>query len=106
MGNTANQILLDSASTQEIIDSLNSAIMGNLINTGTFTITENTTTTAVKNSLVSGKSHITLTAESANAAAEEGAGTMYISEKKKGQFTVTHANNAQTDRNFSYAIFG
>lgn len=38
----------------------------------------------------------------ANAAAELAAGTMYVLEANRAlrQFTITHANNAQTDRTF------
>jgi DNA-binding beta-propeller fold protein YncE len=44
----------------------------------------------------------------ANAAAELAAGTMYITDANMGNgtFTVIHANNAQTDRDFRYAVVG
>ena len=40
----------------------------------------------------------------ANAAAELAAGTMYVSAQTNGTFTITHANNAQTDRDFRYSV--
>lgn len=40
----------------------------------------------------------------ANAAAEIANGTLYVSAQTNGTFTVTHANNAQTDRDFRYTI--
>lgn len=43
---------------------------------------------------------------SANAAAEQGAGTMYISQVNNKSFVVTHANNAQTDRTFLFVAIG
>jgi len=42
----------------------------------------------------------------AHAAAEIGAGTMYISTISNGSFVVTHANNAQTDRTFRFVTIG
>lgn len=40
----------------------------------------------------------------ANAAAEIANGTMYVSAQTNGTFTVTHANNGQTDRDFRYSL--
>ena len=47
-------------------------------------------------------------ARTANAAAELGNGTWYIpdSGRVNGSVVVTHANNAQTDRDFYVAIIG
>jgi hypothetical protein len=42
----------------------------------------------------------------ANAAAEVGAGTIYISAVSHRSFTITHANNAQTDRTFGFVCIG
>jgi hypothetical protein len=42
----------------------------------------------------------------ANAAAELGNGTLHVSARAKGSFTLTHANNAQPDRSFDYAMIG
>ena len=47
-----------------------------------------------------------LQAVTANAAAEVGAGTIYVSAKAQGSFTVTHANSATADRTFAYRIGG
>lgn len=43
---------------------------------------------------------------SANAAAELAAGTLYISATARRSFTVTHANNGQTDRDFAFVCIG
>jgi len=43
---------------------------------------------------------------SANAAAEVGNGTMYVSAVAAGSFTITHANSATTGRTFLYALHG
>jgi len=42
----------------------------------------------------------------AHAAAEIGNGTLFISSIQNGAFTITHANNAQTDRNFRFVCSG
>jgi hypothetical protein len=40
----------------------------------------------------------------ANAAAE--LATMFVSSRGKQTFTITHANNGQTDRTFKYVVIG
>jgi hypothetical protein len=47
-----------------------------------------------------------LTPTTANAAAEIGNGTMYVSAVANGSFTIAHANSAATGRTFLYAIHG
>jgi hypothetical protein len=42
----------------------------------------------------------------ADAALEQAAGTMFVSEQKSGSATITHANNAQVDRTFNIVILG
>lgn len=42
---------------------------------------------------------------SANAAAEIGNGTLYVT-PGRAQFTITHANNGQIDRSFAWAALG
>jgi hypothetical protein len=49
---------------------------------------------------------IVFTPTTANAAAEQGGGTMYLSARAKQGFTLTHANNSQTDRTFLYIVIG
>lgn len=71
--------------------------------TGTFTLTASTTSTVVSDRRVGTDSVITLMPTTANAAAA--LGTTYISVTAES-FTVTHANNAQSDRTFGYLIQG
>lgn len=73
---------------------------------GSFTLTENVTSTVVTDENVSSTSAVVPFPTTANAAAEIGNGTMYISSQADGSFTVTHANNAQTNRTFNYVIQG
>ena len=70
------------------------------------TLTANQATTVVADRRVGIDSVISFMPKTANAAAELGAGGMYISARGDGTFTITHANNAQADRDFEYAIQG
>ena len=42
----------------------------------------------------------------ANASAEIGNGTIFISARNDGNYVLTHANNSQNDRTFLYVILG
>lgn len=70
---------------------------------GTFTLAANVTTTTVSDGRArKGMRVLGLTAQTANAAAA--LTTTYVSAVADGSFTVTHANNAQTDRTFTYYL--
>lgn len=73
---------------------------------GEVTLTESTTTTAVTAINVGADTKIFLMPTTANAAAEIGNGTAYVSAVGQGTFTITHANNAQTDRTFFWLGLG
>ena len=73
---------------------------------GTVTLTANASTSTVTDNNCSVGSVPILVPTTANAAAEIGNGTMYISNVSDKSFTVTHANNAQVDRSFLYALHG
>lgn len=79
---------------------------GKTNNTGSFTLTENVASTVVTDLRVGADSVILVSPTTANATTEWAAGTMYVSSVGKQTFTVTHANNAQTDRTFSYVAIG
>lgn len=87
-----------------IVRSIRDLFEGRSNASGSFTVMDNDTTTTVTAINCSATSTIFLQATSANAAAEIGNGTLYVSAKAQGSFTVTHANNAQTDRTFDYRI--
>ena len=77
--------------------------------TGTVTLTISATTTVVtppRSGLIAPGSVPILVPTTANAAAEVGNGTMYISSVGIDTFTITHANSATTGRSFLYAILG
>ena len=74
--------------------------------TGTFTLTANVGTTTVTAVTCGAGSVPLLTPLNAHAATELGNGTLYVSAVANGAFTVTHANNAQTDRTFGFVCLG
>lgn len=82
----------------------NGIMQGRLNDKGTVTLTASAATTVVSDRRVGPNSVITFMPTTANAAAEIGNGTMYVSARSDGTFTVTHANNAQTDRTFGYRV--
>jgi hypothetical protein len=73
---------------------------------GSFTVTQNQDTTTVTHPNVGPESRILFAPTSAAAATEFGAGTIHISAKALGSFTVTHVNSATAGRTFDYAIVG
>lgn len=72
-----------------------------VVSAGTLTLTANATTTTVSNLAVGENSFVTLSALTANAAAALGTTWTACS---RYTITVTHANNAQTDRTFGYEV--
>lgn len=81
---------------------------GKILAAGSFTITASVATTTVKDYRVGKDSVILLMPLTANAAAA--LATTYIQttdiSSTNNQFTVNHANNAQTDRDFRYVVLG
>lgn len=83
----------------------NNALTGHNVTVSSVTLTANQATTTVTNEFVTESSHITFTPTTANAATEIGNGTMRISARtNETSFVITHANNAQADRTFTYMI--
>ena len=73
---------------------------------GTVTLAANLASTTVSKSTFHTDAAPLLVPMTANAAAELANGTLYISAVTGSSFTITHANNAQTDRTFRYALIG
>lgn len=72
----------------------------------TVTLTASAASTVVSFDNCSADSIPLLVPMTANAAAELGAGTIYVSAVAHRSFTITHANNAQTDRTFGFVCIG
>ena len=89
---------------------INEILNGRISSNGAVTLTASVATTTVTDRRVGVESTILFMPLTANAAAEQGAGTMYIKttdyDPTNKQFTINHANNAQTDRTFRYLIAG
>lgn len=85
---------------------INEMLKGRGNQTGTVTLTANAATTTLTDNLLTADSVVVFMPTTANAAAEIGAGGMYVSARNNGSFTITHANNAQTDRVFYYSRHG
>lgn len=93
-------------SPRETANVVNLLVDGKINAAGEVTLSASTASTTVTDYRVGSESVIVFTPTTANAAAEQGAGTMYLSARSKQSFTITHANNAQTDRTFIYLVIG
>ena len=91
---------------QQVAFVVNNILDGKINSTGTVTLTASTTTTTISDNRVGENSVILFMPTTANASAEQGAGTMFVATRAKQSFTITHANNAQTDRTFAYSVIG
>lgn len=96
----------DGATPRQIAFAVNLLTDGKFNSTGSVTLTASAASTAVTDYRAGPDSVILFTPTTANAAAEQGGGTMYLSARAKQGFTITHANNSQTDRTFLYIVIG
>ena len=94
------------ADPRQTAQAVNLLIDGKLNAIGSVTLTASAASTAVTDYRAGPDSVIVFTPTTANAAAEQGGGTMYLSARAKQGFTLTHANNSQTDRTFLYIVIG
>jgi hypothetical protein len=85
---------------------VNRLAQGKLNCTGSLTLAASAASTTIDDPRATAGSVILLMPTTANAAAELGNGTLHVSARAKGSFTLTHANNAQPDRSFDYAMIG
>jgi hypothetical protein len=90
-------------SFRKIVDVIRQLVQGKSNATGTFTLTANAATTTVKAPTCSPSSVVLYSPQTANAAAAI-ATTFYAA--GTGQFVLTHANNAQVDKSFGFAVLG
>lgn len=91
---------------REIALVVNSILDGKINATGSVTLTASAASTAVTEGRAGDDSVILFMPTTANAASEQAAGGMYVSSRGKQTFTITHANNAQSDRTFEYVVIG
>ncbi len=93
--------------TGKVDDRFFAEAINNLLNkrmdaVGEVTLAASVTTTVVTDNRVTKNSVIVLSPTTANAAGA--LATTWIADYDTHEFTVTHANNAQTDRTFRYII--
>lgn len=103
---TGIQGLPRNATHDEEIDFINQLADGRINNAGLFTLTANAGSSVITDSRIGGTSYIAWEPTTAHASAEIAAGGIYVSSQAKGTCTLTHANNAQTDRIFRLVILG
>ncbi len=89
---------------REVATAINRLIDGHLNSTGSVTLTANAATTTLSDTNVGVNSLILLMPTTANAAAA--LATTYFNTPGKQSVVINHANNAQTDRTFSYLVIG
>lgn len=91
---------------QRIVDAVRQLVEGRHNAGGTVTLTAAATSTTVSHVNCSVDSYVQVFggAQTANAAAA--VATSFISDVFQGGFTITHANNGQTDRTFFYTVTG
>ena len=87
-----------------IASAVNNMLQGKLLCTGTKTLTANAATTTLTDSRIGANSFISFMPTTANAAAALGG--LYVSARADGSATLTHANNAQADKTFTYLVIG
>ncbi len=92
------------AEPRQIAEVVNRTIDGKLNSTGSVTLTASATSTVVAEARSGPDSVVLFMPTTANAAAE--LATMFVSSRGKQTFTITHANNGQTDRTFKYVVIG
>lgn len=84
----------------------NRFLRGQSENAGSVTLTANAASTVVNHATATSDCHIAFTPLTSNAAVELAGGTMYVSSRGTQTFTITHDNNAQTDRDFTFEVIG
>lgn len=89
---------------RKIASVVNNINGGKTNNTGTVTLTANAASTVVADFRVTSSSVIVLMPTTANAAGA--IATTYVSSRGSKTMTLSHTNNAQTDKTFGYAVVG
>lgn len=99
------QYVRTNPSLRELQLTVNELLSGRSSNTGTVTLSIDTTATTVDNPIVHENSIVLLFPQTASAASELGAGGLYAV-AGDGSFTATHSNSATADRTFGYVVVG
>jgi pyrroline-5-carboxylate reductase len=95
---------LAGAPPRDVSEVVNNLVDGKINAKGAVTLAQSTTTTTVSDLRVGEETVILLMPTTANAAGA--LATTYVSSRGTQTFTLTHANNSQTDRVFKYVCLG
>jgi hypothetical protein len=88
---------------RSIVAAIGRLLAGKTNNVTTITLTAGSATTTLNDPRIGGYSFLGFTPTTANAKAE---GTPAVTAKDKGTATLSHADNAQTDRTYDVLIVG
>lgn len=93
---------------KDVADIITAMQRGRHNNVGTVTLAANAGTTTLTDARIAADSVVILVPTTANASAEMGNGTLVVAEtgRVNGSIVITHANNAQADRTYRFAIMG
>lgn len=91
---------------RQIARIVNSLLGGKLNCTGSVTLAVSAGSTTITDARIGPFSVLLFMPQTADAAAEIGNGTLYVSSRSAGSAMLTHANNSQADRTFAVAIIG
>jgi len=101
---TATVLQREEKELSKIVGAIQELTKGRSNAVGTVTLTASDTTTVVTAMNCGADSYPILIPLTANAAAA--LATTYVSLVSNGSFTLTHANNSQTDRDFGFVCLG
>lgn len=87
-----------------IANAVNGMLQGKTLNIGTVTLTANSATTPLVDSRIGPKSFIGFMPTTSNAAGALSG--LYVTARGDGTATLNHANNAQSDKTFTYTVIG
>ena len=89
-----------------IVNAVRQLMQGRSNAAGSLTLAAGAASTTVTAPNCAPTAQVFLFPRTAHAAAELAAGGCFVSAVASGAFTLTHANNPQTDRTFSYVCLG
>jgi hypothetical protein len=103
---SALQLSPSETQAYRIVNAVRQLMQGRSNAAGTATLAASAASTTVTAPNCAPGAQVFLFPRTAHAAAELAAGGCYVSAVGNGSFTLTHANNAQADRTFSYVCLG
>jgi hypothetical protein len=103
---SAPQLSPSETQLYRIVNAVRQLMQGRSNAAGSVTLAASAASTTVTAPNCAPGSQVFLFPRTAHAGAELAAGGCYVSAIAGGAFTITHANNPQTDRTFSYVCLG